>query len=137
MRIQIINNMLTIIVSITLVIMMFPLSIQATDKQMIDFESQGFQEMSTTAYCVGHTTANGSPVHHGGCANSIDRIGDVAIVYTLDGHFLGYYECNDTGAGGVRAGTVLDIYRCNYTQCMSYMKITKGKVYVKWIEGKG
>lgn len=105
----------------------------------IDFEAQGFQVMSTTAYCVGHHTANGSPVHHGGCASSLDRIGQIAIVYTLDGNFLGYYECNDTGAegGGVRKGTVLDIYRKNLTMCTGYMKITGGKVYVKWIEGDG
>lgn len=105
----------------------------------IDWKAAGFTEMSTTAYCVGHHTANGSAVHAGGCACSIDHIGDIAIVYTLDGNFLGYYECNDTGAegGGVRAGRVIDIYRRNLTQCEMYMRITGGRVYVKWIEGEG
>lgn len=103
----------------------------------LDFEQAGFTKMSTTAYCMGHHTANGSAVHTGGCACSTDHIGDVAIVYTLDGNFLGYYECNDTGGGGVRAGTVIDIYRNNLTQCEMYMKITGGKVYVKWIDGEG
>ena len=108
-------------------------------QESMNWSEQGFVEMSTTAYCVGHHTANGSPVHHGGCACSIDHIGDVAIVYTLDGNFLGYYECNDTGkeGGGVRNGTVLDIYRCNLTMCESYMKVTGGRVYVKWIKGEG
>lgn len=109
-------------------------------QETLDFEEAGFTKMSTTAYCVGHHTANGSAVHTGGCACSIDHIGDVAIVYTLDGDFLGYYECNDTGAegGGVRAGKVLDIYRKNLTQCEMYMRITGGKVWVKWIEdGEG
>lgn len=103
----------------------------------IDFQSQGFTKMYTTAYYMGHHTANGSAVHTGGCACSPDHIGDVAIVYTLDGQFLGYYECNDTGTEGVNRGTVLDIYRTNYTQCLMYMKLTKGRVWVKWIEGAG
>lgn len=105
----------------------------------IDFEANGFYVINTTAYIVGHHTANGSAVHHGGCACSIDHIGDIAILYTLNGHFLGYYECNDTGAegGGVRAGNVIDVYRCNMTQAKNYMKLTGGKVYVKWIKGEG
>lgn len=105
----------------------------------IDFEAAGFHQMSTTAYCVGHHTANGSPVHTGGCASSIDHIGDIAVVYTLGGNFLGYYECNDTGAegGGVRNGVVLDVYRNNLTQCEMYMRITGGKIWIRWIEGEG
>lgn len=125
---------------IAIVITIWILSVGAGKAEPeIDLEAQGFQVMNTTAYCVGHHTANGSPVHHGGCASSLDRIGQIAIVYTLDGNFLGYYECNDTGAegGGVRNGTVLDIYRKNLTMCAGYMKITGGKVYVKWIEGDG
>jgi len=105
----------------------------------IAFESQGFTKMHTTAYCVGHHTANGSAVHEGGCACSIDHIGDVAIVYTLDGEFLGYLECNDTGAegGGVRAGNVLDVYRTDLERCQAWMDRTGGKVWVKWIHGNG
>lgn len=121
----------------TLILFFIVAGIMSTGAGQIDFESQGFELMSTTAYCMGHTTANGSPVHHGGCACNPDHIGDVAIVYTTNGNFLGYYECNDTGAGGVRAGTVIDIYRKNYTMCSNYMRITQGKVYVKWIKGKG
>ena len=105
----------------------------------IDFEAAGFQKMSSTAYCMGHHTADGSPVHEGGCACSPDHIGDIAVIYTLEGNFLGYYICNDTGANGVYAGTVIDIYRCNLTRCRSYMKVIgpEQKVYVKWISGEG
>lgn len=108
-------------------------------QEEIDFEAQGFTIMHTTAYNVGHHTANGSAVHEGGCACSISHIGDVAIVYTLDGEFLGYLECNDTGAegGGVRRGTVLDVYKSDYDRCVEYMELTGGKVWVKWIHGEG
>ena len=103
----------------------------------VDFVSQGFEVMNATAYCQGEVTANGSKVHSGGCACN-PHLGDIAIVYTLDGDYLGLYECNDTGGtDGLKNGTVIDIYRKNYTQCQSFMKITGGKVYVMWIEGKG
>lgn len=121
----------------TLIILAVAIWITSIGAGQIDFEAQGFEVMATTAYCMGHTTADGSSVHHGGCACSPDHIGDVAIVYTTGGNFLGYYECNDTGAGGVRAGMVLDIYRKNLTMCNGYMRITQGKVYVKWIKGNG
>ena len=108
-------------------------------QESIDWEAQGFQKMYATAYCVGHHTADGSAVHHGGCACN-PHLGDIAIVYTLDGDFLGYYECNDTGGtDGLKAGAVIDIYRCNLTQCQMFMKMIgpEQKVYVKWIEGDG
>lgn len=105
--------------------------------ESIDFEAAGFQKMHTTAYCMGEVTANGSKVHTGGCACN-PHLGDVAIVYTLDGKYLGIYECNDTGGTqGLQNGTVIDVYRKNLTMCETWMKITGGKVYVLWVKGKG
>lgn len=106
----------------------------------IDYTAAGFHKMHTTAYILQGTTANGGTTHSGICASSIDHIGDIAIVYTMDGQFLGLYECTDTGAegGGVRAGVTLDVWRKNMTQATNYMRITGGYVYVKWIEnGEG
>ena len=128
-----------IIITIAIIACIF--SIGATryepHQEEIDFVGQGFVKMHTTDYCMGHHTANGSKVHTGGCACN-PHLGDVAIVYTLDGQFLGYYECNDTGStDGLTNGTVIDVYRNNLTQCEMYMKITGGKVWVKWIEGNG
>jgi hypothetical protein len=104
----------------------------------IDFEAAGFQKMATTAYHMGHHTANGSAVHSGGCAMNHAHLGQIAIIYTTNGNFLGYYEVNDVGGTeGLKAGRVIDVYRCNLTQCESYMKITQGQVWVKFVEGDG
>jgi hypothetical protein len=125
--------------AIIVLLLIWILTIGAERMPEMDFEAAGFHKMSTTAYILQGTTANGGTTHSGICASSIDHIGDIAVVYTLDGDFLGYYECTDTGAegGGVRAGTVLDVWRKNMTQATNYMRITGGKVYVKWIEGDG
>lgn len=126
-----------IILSIVVMIFSTGATRNEPHNESIDWKAQGFEVMATTAYCMGHHTANGSPVHHGGCACNT-HIGDIAIVYTLDGHYLGLYECNDSGSTeGLKAGRVIDVYRSNLTMCQSYMKITGGKVYVKWISGKG
>ncbi len=109
-------------------------------RETIDFEGQGLQKMSATAYCMGEVTANGSKVHEGGCAASKDHLGQVAIVYTIEGEFLGYYECNDTGGTeGLNNGYVIDIYRSDLDRCQEFMEtIGSGqKVWVKWIEGVG
>ena len=60
------------------------------------------------------------------------------MVYTMDGEFLGYFECNDTGAtNGLKKGTVIDIYRTDLERCRDFMKLTGGKVKVQWIAGEG
>ncbi|MBR4406026.1 MAG: hypothetical protein IKT30_06600 [Bacteroidaceae bacterium] len=107
----------------------------------IDFEGQGFEKMKTTAYCMGHHTANGSAVHEGGCACSPDHIGDVAIVYTLGGEFIGYLECNDTAGpdSAVTAGKVLDVYKPTLDMCQDYMEMVgeSQSVWVMWVKGDG
>lgn len=127
------------IIAILLALAVWTISIGAERKEPLDFKAAGFEKISTTAYCTGHTTANGSKVHEGGCANSLDRIGQVAIIYSLEGEFLGYFECNDTGkeGGGVRAGNVVDIYRTDYDRCVEWMELTGGKCWIRWIEGEG
>ena len=108
-------------------------------QEEINFEAAGFQRMHTTAYILEGTTADGGHTRPYICASSIDHIGDLAVVFTLDGDYLGMYECTDTGreGGGVRAGTVLDVWRKNMTQATNYMKITGGECWVLWIEGDG
>lgn len=130
-----------IVIILTVLICITSIGAERNVDNSIDFSGQGFEKMYATAYCVGHTTANGSKVHEGGCACSIDHIGEVAIVYTLDGEFIGYLECNDTGAegGGVRAGNVIDVYKSDMEKCKEFMTLigTEQKVWVKWIQGEG
>jgi len=108
-------------------------------QEELDFADAGFVQMKTTAYILNGTTANGGTTRPGICASSIDHIGDIAIVYTLNGNYLGMYECTDTGAegGGVRAGVVLDVWRKNLTQAESYMRTTNGRIWVRWVRGNG
>lgn len=113
-------------------------------------ESTEAIKQETTAYCMGHTTASGTPVRYGVAAVNRARMGMTAIVYerTPDGPgaILGYFECEDTGKGGdadgdgigaIQEGKVIDIYFPTLEECTAWMKLTGGKVYVQYVEAKG
>lgn len=105
----------------------------------IDFEAAGFQKIYATAYILKGTTASGGTTRSGICACN-PHLGDTAIIYTLKGQYLGLYECTDCGGtDGLKAGTVVDIWKANMTQAESFMKLIgpEQKVYIKWIEGNG
>ena len=100
-------------------------------------DTSGMQLMHTTAYCLHGITATGGTARRGIAACNT-HVGDIAVIYSTDGKYLGTYEITDTGGTeGLQGGTVIDVWKCNYTQCESWMKLTNGKVYVQWIEGNG
>lgn len=93
--------------------------------------------MHTTAYILKGTTATGGSTRPGICACNT-HLGEVAIIYTLDGDYLGMYEVTDTGSSpGLVAGRVVDVWRANRTQAENYMRITGGQVYVRFVDGNG
>lgn len=93
--------------------------------------------MYTTAYCLRGITASGGTTRPGIAACNT-HLGDVALVYSTSGVFLGAYEITDTGAtDGLTSGRVLDVWRANKTHAKGWMKLTGGKIYVKWIKGEG
>lgn len=72
-----------------------------------------------TGYCLKGKTADGTPVHEGICAYKKSDIGKLARVYNSDGTLLGEYEIHDTGKGGVRKGTVVDIWKPTKAECFA------------------
>ena len=106
-------------------------------QEEIDFTAAGFEQMHTTAYVIHGKTATGIETRPGICACN-PHVGEIAIIYTLDGDYLGMYECVDKGATqGLINGTVIDVWRCNMTQATNYMRITEGRIWVKWVKGNG
>jgi 3D (Asp-Asp-Asp) domain-containing protein len=137
------KRLLTAIVSITAIISIaIPTVSRARDyyidqSELFEVEENGFHRMSTTAYMVQGITATGTPTHSGICACN-PRLGQMAIVYTTDGEYLGSFECVDTGSTeGLQKGTVIDVWFDTYEECENWMIRTRGKVYVKWIQGEG
>lgn len=123
---------------IAIVITIWILSVGAGNKGTVD--TSYMETMYTTAYYMGTVTATGVPVHPGVAACNT-HVGDVAIIYSMGGKYLGTYEVCDVGATeGLKAGRVIDVWKSNYTMCEGWMKLVAkdgGRVKVLWIEGKG
>lgn len=123
---------------ITGLLVTFLMALPASAEEENFFKENGFEEIKATAYCCGEITANGSPVHYGGMASTQEHMGDVAILYTLDGEYIGTFECNDLGGtDAIHEGYVIDVYHPTYEECKDFMRLTGGKVYVKYIDGVG
>ena len=83
-------------------------------------------------------TANGGNTFIGSCAASPDHIGDVAALYSIEGYFIGYLDCNDTGgAKGIKNGTVLDVYADSEEEIHRAASEWGTEFYVVWIKAQG
>ena len=77
------------------------------------------QEVKITGYCIHGTMANGEQTRTGVCAYRKEDIGRLARVYNADMELIGEYEICDTGKGGVRKGTVVDIWKETRGECFA------------------
>ena len=93
------------------------------------------QPMYVTCYCPescpGTIAYSGVHVREGIAAVTEEHIGDIAIVYTTDGEFIGRFECLDKIGTGKK--TVIDIWKPNLKSAKELMKKTEGKVEVTFI----
>ena len=129
------------LIAITLTLVIWLLSIGAERGEKIPYntsvDTSEMELMYTTAYILRGTTATGGETRPGIAACNT-HLGDIALIYKLDGTYLGMYEVTDTGATeGLKNGTVIDVWKANKTHAKGWMKVTKGRVYVKWIKGEG
>lgn len=130
-------------IAVILLITIWSLSIGACRREVpsepndMTVDTSGMELMYTTAYCLHGTTATGGTTRPGIAACNT-HLGDIALIYTTDGVFLGAYEVTDTGAtDGLKAGRVIDVWRANMSHAKGWMKLTDGRVYVQWIRGNG
>lgn len=100
-------------------------------------DTSQMQKMYTTAYCLHGITANGGTTRKGICACNT-HLGDMAIIYSVNGDFLGMYEVTDTGStDGLTQGRVIDVWFDTYEECEEWMRTTEGRCYVLWVKGVG
>lgn len=95
--------------------------------------------MHLTCYCPescpGTTTYTGAHVREGIAAVTEEHIGDCALVWDMDGEFIGFYECLDKIGTG--KSTVIDIWEPDLDTAKAMMKRTGGRVMVEFIKQPG
>lgn len=95
------------------------------------------QKVRCTCYLpTGNKTADGTVPYEGICASNRDHLGDVAVLYSVDGEFIGFFECRDVGGHRkLRNGTAVDIYRDSMDRAWDWVHTYGDYVYIYWIEG--
>lgn len=86
----------------------------------------------------GNKTANGSSTFIGSCASNREHLGDVAALYSIEGYFIGYLDCNDCGGTeAIKAGNVIDIYAEDLDQIKRTAEEWGTEFYIVWIKAEG
>lgn len=100
-------------------------------------DTSQMQKMYTTAYCLHGVTANGGTTRpHIAACNT--HLGDVALIYSINGDFLYMAEITDTGSSnGLVSGNVIDVWFDTLDECKEWMRETEGRCYVLWVSGQG
>lgn len=95
------------------------------------------QKVRCTCYLpTGNKTADGTVPYEGIIASNREHLGDVALLYSLDGEFIGFFECRDIGGHQkLRNGTAIDIYRDSMDRAWEWVGEWGDYVYIYWIEG--
>ena len=94
------------------------------------------QKVRCTCYLpTGNKTADGTVPYEGICAANKEHLGDVAVLYSVDGEFIGFFECRDIGGHRkLRNGTAIDIFRNDMDRAWEWVGEWGDYVYVYWIE---
>lgn len=97
------------------------------------------QVVRCTCYLpTGNLTADGTEPYEGIIASNRDHLGDIAMLYTLEGEYIGMYECRDIGGHYMlRNGTAIDVYRDSMEGALEWVEEYGDYVQVLWIEAEG
>lgn len=95
--------------------------------------------MHLTCYCPescpGTTTYTGAHVREGIAAVTEEHIGDCALVWDMDGEFIGFFECLDKIGTGKK--TVIDVWKPDLDSAKDLMQRTGGRVMVEFVKRPG
>lgn len=127
-------------IGIAIIIFMLSISARADGlkwSEVFDSEEVEFETLHTTGYLITGTTATGGTTRPGIGANN-KHVGELAVVYTLEGEYLTTIEITDTGGSeGMKSGKVLDVWFGSKEEAKEWMRRTGGKIKVRWIQGEG
>lgn len=87
---------------------------------------------------TGNKTYDGTIPYEGICASNKAHLGDIAMLWTEDGDWIGMYECRDIGGNSrLKNGTGIDIYRDDMSRAKDWIAAYGDYVYIVWIEAEG
>lgn len=97
------------------------------------------QTVRCTCYIpTGHRTADGTVPYEGIIASNKEHLGDMAILLTMDGEYIGMFEARDLGGHQkLREGTAIDVFRDNMDRAWNWVHTYGDYVLIIWIPAEG
>ena len=97
------------------------------------------QTVRCTCYLpTGHCTADGTIPYEGIIASNRDHLGDMALLFTMDGEYIGMFESRDCGGNRkLRNGSAIDVFRNDMAGAKEWIRTYGDYVQIIWIEADG
>lgn len=97
------------------------------------------QTVRCTCYvATGHRTADGTVPYEGIIASNRDHLGDMCLIFDMDGNFIDMMECRDIGGHRkLRNGTAIDVYRDSLDRAWEWVHAYGDFVQIVWLEADG
>lgn len=97
------------------------------------------QKVRCTCYLpTGHCTADGTVPYEGIIASNREHLGDMCMIFDMDGNFIGLFESRDIGGHKkLRNGTAIDVYRDSMDRAKEWIATYGDYVQIIWIEAEG
>ena len=97
------------------------------------------QKVRCTCYLpTGHRTADGTVPYEGIIASNRSHLGDMCMIFDMDGNFIALMESRDCGGHRkLRNGTAIDVYRDNMDRAKEWIATYGDYVQIIWIPAEG
>lgn len=97
------------------------------------------QTVRCTCYvATGHRTADGTVPYEGIIASNRDHLGDMCLIFDMDGNFIDMFESRDIGGHKMlRNGTAIDVYRDSMDRAWEWVHKYGDFVQIVWLEADG
>jgi len=100
---------------------------------------QESQKIRCTCYLpTGNRTYDGTEPYEGIVAANKEHLGDMALLWTIEGEWIGLFECRDIGGGKMlKNGMAIDIFRDDMDSVKEWIQMYGDYVQIIWIPAEG
>ncbi len=97
------------------------------------------QKVRCTCYLpTGNRTYDGTVPYEGIIASNKEHLGDMCMIFDMDGNFIALMEARDCGGHKMlRNGTAIDVFRDNLDRAKEWVRTYGDYVQIVWLEADG
>lgn len=97
------------------------------------------QKVRCTCYLpTGNKTYDGTVPYEGIIASNKEHLGDMCMIFDMDGNFIALMESRDIGGHRkLRNGTAIDVYRDNMDRAKEWVRTYGDYVQIIWLPADG